>query len=371
MPLRFHSILIQATVLLAAFSSCSALVKFESSDTRILYEGRFEHIDSGAAFDMPGNIITIRFSGSKQVAITLSAIVVIPNRFWVYIDGVKSSVVVDTRNMANNTETLFNIASELDSTAIHTVSLVKITEAQYNALVPQPNYVTLNNFVLDDGARLLPIKDFHRKIEFIGDSITAGFCDLCDTVDPLLGDYAKESFAISHPYLTCSKLNASCHTAAWSGYGVIRNCCGGETLMPEIYTRTLASVSGSRWDFSHWIPDVVVVNLGTNDHLNSSNPEGDAETSFVKTYTALLRNISVSYPNAVLFASCGPLSHEYCPFVSDAVSTLMVNDGITVNFVFYEYLSASDQCCGHPSDEAQAKLASQLSAQISLAMNWN
>lgn len=67
----------------------------------------------------------------------------------------------------------------------------------------------------------------------------AGFCDLCHTVDDSAGQYTQESFALDHPYLICAESNATCC------FGVVRNCCGGETLMPEVYSRTLATVNDS------------------------------------------------------------------------------------------------------------------------------
>ena len=54
------------------------------------------------------------------------------------------------------------------------------------------------------------------------------------------------------------------HTAAWSGLGMVRNCCGGNTTMPAIFGRTLATVNkNSTWDFKSWTADVLVINLGT------------------------------------------------------------------------------------------------------------
>jgi hypothetical protein len=46
-----------------------------------------------------------------------------------------------------------------------------------------------------------------------------------------------------------------------SGYGMARNCCGGETLMPDVFRRTLGSVPIADWNFSNWVPDALVINL--------------------------------------------------------------------------------------------------------------
>jgi hypothetical protein len=64
----------------------------------------------------------------------------------------------------------------------------------------------------------------------------------------------------------------------------------GATLASDVWTRTLATVGSANasdphgttvantWDFQKWIPDAVVINLGTNDHLgtNTSVPPSDA-----------------------------------------------------------------------------------------------
>jgi hypothetical protein len=75
---------------------------------------------------------------------------------------------------------------------------------------------------------------------------------------------------------------AECHFNAWSGLGMVRNCCGGSTLASDVWTRTLATVQSDNtsdphgttaenmWDFSKWTADAVVINLGTNDHLGGN-----------------------------------------------------------------------------------------------------
>ena len=242
-----------------------------SNDSNLKFEGRYDVIDENIVFDHPGFKITVNVTGTRNAAILLSAVVVVPNRFWIYINGKLSDFFIDTNSMANNTITKFVLASDLNPSLSNTISVLKITEAQWNSLVPEPNYISFEGFVFDLNATTLPLKNQDRRIEFIGDSIQAGFCDMCSTVDTSFGDYAKESFGAAHPYLTCESLNASCHTAAWSGYGVVRNCCGGDTLMPEIYSRTLGSVPGSQWTLSRWLPDAVVSIMPLDRNLISQH----------------------------------------------------------------------------------------------------
>ena len=45
------------------------------------------------------------------------------------------------------------------------------------------------------------------------------------------------------------------HTAAWSGLGMYTNCCGGNTTMPSIFSRTLATVNvDNTWKWSNYVP---------------------------------------------------------------------------------------------------------------------
>jgi hypothetical protein len=42
---------------------------------------------------------------------------------------------------------------------------------------------------------------------------------------------------------------------------MVENCCGGDTLMPAVFQRTLGSVPREDWNFSAWVPDALVINL--------------------------------------------------------------------------------------------------------------
>lgn len=358
------------TILLVTTPSNHSSRRISSNDEYILYEGRHEILDNNVAFDHPGFKICLNISVTSRVSILLSAITVVPHRFWIYVDGTLLDSIIDTKVMLNNTLTEFPINWNLDPFKSHSICVVKVTEAQWNSITPEPNYVTFAGFLVDDSAKILPNKINKRKIEFIGDSIQAGFCNMCNDIDD--EDYAKESFAAAHPYITCANLDATCQTAAWSGYGVVRNCCGGETLMPEIYSRTLASVPGSQWTFTDWQPEVVVVNLGDNDGLDRTNPTGDYEVAFVASYTDMIRNIAISYKdsNPTFFLSCGPMSFGYCTYVQAAISTLKA-ENIPVNYIeFPPFGDPKKRCCGHPSAEAHVQMASQLTNEIANVMKW-
>jgi hypothetical protein len=46
---------------------------------------------------------------------------------------------------------------------------------------------------------------------------------------------------------------------------MVQNCCDDDITMQELYLQTLALDRNDTWDFSKWVPQAVVINLGTND----------------------------------------------------------------------------------------------------------
>ena len=91
--------------------------------------------------------------------------------------------------------------------------------------------MTFHGFVGDDSsARLVAPAALEkasppRKVEFLGDSITAGFDNQCDIPGSPKGFPWSESFGKSWATLICDELDAECHYNAWSGFGMVSNCC--------------------------------------------------------------------------------------------------------------------------------------------------
>jgi hypothetical protein len=147
--------------------------------------------------------------------------------------------------------------------------------------------------------------------------------------------------------------------------------------MPEVYRRTIASDPASvPWDFSRWIPEAVVINLGSNDHLDAQN-EGPAELEFVQTYIDLLHNISSYYGSTVsFFLACGPIFDDYCPYVLsviDQVTTRSLTNPVPLKAYFLDQRNLtndSNLCCGHPNAQADIIMANVTTTLISSTLNW-
>ena len=105
----------------------------------------------------------------------------------------------------------------------------------WSQAIAEPNYVTLHQVTLSGGALQTPDALPGRRIEFIGDTASSGFCNLCH-VQPTLADAAAASHYDSWGSQTCRLLNADCHHVAWTGFGML------DRRMPDVHERTLATV---------------------------------------------------------------------------------------------------------------------------------
>lgn len=112
-----------------------------------------------------------------------------------------------------------------------------------------------------------------RRIEFIGDSHTVGYGAALDRRECTAEEvWASTDNSLAFGPLTARRYDAGYQINAISGRGVVRNY-GGAALptLPEAYPFVLFD-GETRYEASDWSPDVVVVDLGTNDFSTPLSP---------------------------------------------------------------------------------------------------
>jgi lysophospholipase L1-like esterase len=75
-----------------------------------------------------------------------------------------------------------------------------------------------------------------------------------------------------------------------------------DNTIPELYDRVLTYDPRQAWDFSKWVPDVVVINLGTNDFAQA-NPD---EKNWTAAYRQFIARVRGHYPQAQIYCATGP-----------------------------------------------------------------
>jgi len=196
-----------------------------------------------------------------------------------------------------------------------------------------------------------------RKFIFVGDSISAGDLNVGAVAfagAPLnhgpqrcANNAANNDITVSAGGWACRVLGADCHFLAWGGIRLGSPDQGWG--MKQLYPWTF-SASGpnaySKWDPANFVPQAIIINLGTNDH-----PAPPA-LLWQKTYVEFVLSILSSFSTPPrIFLLYGPMTKEYEPFVLNVTQTLVAGGAKQV-----ESLDASlpggkplSGCWGHPA----------------------
>jgi lysophospholipase L1-like esterase len=328
-----------------------------TSTGSVLLLGRFDLSDpAGPKASWSASTIKARFTGTAVQANIKSAG---DNWFNVVIDGVVKTPV----NIKQNTAMPITLASGLAAGTVHTIELVKRTECNQNEF-------QFLGFTFTGGSLQAPPSVAARRIEFIGDSITCGYGN--EGTDRYQSFTTKnENVYLAYGCITARNLNADQFTIAWSGKGVYHNYGGDTTdLFPAVYPRMYPWAATPTWDYTKWTPQVVVINLGTNDY-STSIPD---KAGFVAAYSNFLRKIRNQYPNALIYCALGPmLNGNGLSACRDGINTAM-NQLADARIKFIEFPQQQESNGygedWHPSLITHQLMANQLTQQIKTDMNW-
>lgn len=307
--LQSFSIAVLILLLGALQLSAQTMQLVPASNANIQYTGRIDKTNPDkVAFSFPGVSIKAKFQGTAIDAVIKeygAGSATTTNYFYVIIDG-----GIPVKMALSRTQAVYELARNL-SNGEHTIELFKLTESSVGK-------VEFEGFQLETGKTLLtPDALPTRKIEFIGNSITCGYGNEIETNDP---DNAHFTSVNENNYkawgaITARNLNAQYSCVAYSGRGMYKNNTGAITgTLPLIYDRSLADDASSQWDNTNYTPDVIVINLGTNDFNAEAAGHGVVDsTLFVDTYISFISKLRGYYPNAAIICALGTMMSDYYP----------------------------------------------------------
>jgi len=330
-------------------------------------------------FEWSGTQVMARFTGATAFNLAMSDY---GSYFDVYVDGVLQATPV----IGVSGQMEYAVATGLSASATHVVSLYKRTEASIIGRTMILGYSFPNG-----GTLLPPPPAPTRRIEVIGDSISCGYGVLGPNASCTEGTN-YEDHDDTYEAITGRSLDAEVYTIASSGRGMYVNIDGTTTCtpssntdpctLPEIYGFTLPyvnpGVTPSAWSFASWVPDVVVINLGTNDFFFFN---GDPGEIFETTYLAFVRKVRQNYPGAWIFCTNGPMltqsgtpaTGEYAQaqtYIQSVVSTMADPKVTYLGFATQNQNAANQGCDGHPNPATHQAMATQLTAALTTALGW-
>lgn len=293
-------------------------------------------------------------------------------RVAVYVNNEK---VVD--ELITEDEKTFDIFKSDEAQDVN-VKIVKLSESA-NSTVGVKDIKVISK----DGIKKAEKKQ--HSIEFIGDSITCGYgVDLESTTASF--STATENATKTYAYKTAKNLDADYSMVSFSGYGIISGYTGtGEknttSILPKYYDKVGFSygyfnseveVASVDWDFNKSQPDVVVINLGTNDSSYCKSDESK-KAEFVEGYVEFLKQVRAKNPNAQILCTLGMMGDDLYTSIESAVEqyTSATSD-LKVSSMKFDVQSYSDGFAVdyHPTEKTHEKAAKKLTEKIKTIMNW-
>ncbi|HZX02796.1 GDSL-type esterase/lipase family protein [Kribbella sp.] len=187
-------------------------------------------------------------------------------------------------------------------------------------------------------------------MEFIGDSISVGY----------IGPGLVNSLGSSFSYKTPELLGLSHNTVAFGGIATAAGSGSPDkTGMVSRYTKLSEYVPNETnvpdWDTSRYVPDYIVINLGTNDPST-----GTAAPNFKPAYRTFLDNLRGYYPEVTIFAM-SPFNTAHRDEIAEVVSA---TGDLFIDTTGWIDAQTETTDGTHPTIAAHDKIAGKLAAAI-------
>lgn len=362
----FHHLIQNITdTLVAPFHRRSEPKWIDASSTELAYVGRVVHAaDGGVGFRLPGVQIHARFFGTSV------AMEITPRNGYFMVE-------LDDRTpyklKCNRDEAITEIASALPRTE-HRLTLTYCNEGNTETTL------VFRGLLLDGRGKMLPKPELpKRRIEFIGDSITCGYGVEDESEEKAFPFPSVSNAYYSFAQQTARRLGAQCVQVSRSGIclhydriapgmGIFHNL---RTCYP--YTLFWPEDGAEVWDSRKYVPDVVCINLGTND-TGQAEFEGSV---FADSYAEFVHDLRSRYPEAKIVMLSGPMCHDanLAKLISalNAVEDKLKAEGDTQVFRF-DFTPTDGSLgygtCKHPSLLRQTRMAEELEDFLRKLMKW-
>lgn len=228
-----------------------------------------------------------------------------------------------------------------------------------------------------------------RRIETIGDSITAATNVVRPEGAGSCGDGGYQSdWSQTYSALLCHRFGAECSTVAVGGKCVMREC--GGLQMPDYFTGAFYKDGATpTFDFK-WQPDVMVIDLGTNDMraitkigVNTTTGEGPGMDRFTEETVQFMKNATILYkkPDIQFFLTSGPMENTTYTGTVAAINQAK-SAGLKATLIDMRAACASarlhapddsdqcDGCAGHPGIQGHYEMYEAAWPVIKSTMGW-
>jgi len=349
---------------------------FKATEKHVKIIGRTHYYNDVLWLALSGGGVEFLFYGRKAViTVKGDAIASTGNnlaRIGISVNGKR--VIDDQIDKPLKSYTVF----ESDSERNVTISVIKLSEAAMST-------VGIQEIAVDAADGIKPTPPKLHTIEFIGDSITCGY-GIDDEYELHSFSTATEDVTKAYAYLTAEQLQADYSMVSYSGYGIITGFTENDQkltthLIPDYYEKVGKSEGEFedillpqeiRWDFNKFVPDLIVINLGTNDDSYTKDDVGK-QTEYAQEYVEFLKMVRLNNPNTPILCTLGIMGDRLYPYVEQAVKNYSqeTGDSNITSMKFDVQLEADGYAADfHPSQVTHRKAAQKLTSQIRGLLKW-
>ncbi len=349
---------------------------FSPSNEYVKTLGRTEYLKDTLWMALSGTGAEFTFTGTKAV-ISMQADTAIMGdrdsqaRVAVFVND---ECVVD--DMIDNMSEIYTVY-ESEEEQECTVRVVKLSESANST-------VGIKSIEVTSRGDIKPTEKKEHLIEFIGDSITCGY-GVEDEVKENHFSTKTENVMKAYAYKTAEALDADYSMVSYSGHGIISGYTGtgdkvDTQLVPPYYTKlgfSYAQYMGQNaidvaWDFTKRQPDLIVINLGTNDDSYTGSDAAKQE-EYVTGYISFLKEIRALNPDATILCTLGIMGDRLYPCVEKAVADYQAQTSDSNIYAMrFDVQSPADGYAAdwHPTEATHTKAAEKLTAKIREIMGW-
>jgi hypothetical protein len=335
--------------------------QIKATHNAIQYIGRVEHNSTAGTvrYDWVGTHLRTGFMGT-QISVLISDEG--ESYHNVFIDG----KWVKKIKVKGNTPQRIVLATGLKAVQ-HQLELQKCTEGEYGC-------TTVHAFILPKGASLHAVDAPKRLIEVIGDSYTCGYGSE--------GSKATEPFKLetencnkAYACLLARYFDADYVLTAHSGRGMVRNWGDSVQIskgnMSHRYLQLFDHHGTTPYDFKAYRPNLVLINLGTNDYSPIITPTVE---QYVGAYVRLIELVRKNYgPVPVICIR----PHSAGAYLSASFKVLQQRMASHKDVHFAEFMPGIitvEKDLGsnyHPNLSGQQKICMTLAPLVSAVMGWD
>lgn len=282
-------------------------------DGRLQYSGRIDfEVPEAPVFIYAASSVRLRFRGTRILVELANRRVYWTNEMGYFLDGVQGKI----RLSSGEARQCYPIGENLEDTE-HELLLFKRMDACH--------IVTFYGFEVSEGAVVLPPPNKpKRRIEVFGDSVSCGevseAVDFVGKEDPEHdGEYSNSWY--SYAWMTARALHTELHDTSQGGIALLDgtgwfgepDSIGMKSCYDKLlYNPQLGTVK--QWDFTRYVPHVVIVALGQNDShpddYMAKDYDGSRAICWRTHYRAFVERMMEIYPKSQIILTTTLLCHD-------------------------------------------------------------